>query len=199
MNIGIRLRQRRGGAWTWPLDLAGARTVGFGLCSGTSAPYGSAVPTHFIGVRTGANWARVEDSNWWDAGWVAITRAGGTETQHGTGDCTLRVGLALEASASAWYMRLTKTSATTMRMTLFLPTGQSTPSRAAWKKQLGNSVWQQSVDGHQDYRETVLNFASNEAGLGTLTALNVFSNLANIVTSQLRGIEVLDLKGVRIA
>lgn len=198
LNVGVFFRQRRRATWNWPTTLAG-RKVAFGLCSGTASPYGVASPTHFIGVRTNTPWTRLTTSNWWTTGWKLITHAGSTETVHTSGsDGTMRVSSASDWRASAWYLRFTRTSATDIKLELFVPTGRNEPTQFDFEEQLDRSTYQVNVNNHSQYAAYSATFTHNEVGLGYLNAFNICSDLDDIETAELGGVEWLDVKAVMI-
>lgn len=83
-------------------------------------------------------------------------------------------------------------------MDLFLPTGANAPTEFDFEVQLDREKWKSSVNNHDTYREFTLTVPSNEAILGALDSVNIFSNLADHVSSQLKAIDWVSVKAVRI-
>lgn len=195
LNLGIRLRQARDGQWINPATLN--KHFAFGLCTGTAKPYGSAEPHHFLGVRSRSNWTRVQALNWWQVGWNIFQSARTEEWDHATGiDGTLRVSRDEDAYASAWYLRYTKKGGT-ITVDLFLPTGINTPTEDDFLMQMDRERWNPSVNNHDTYRQ----FSAEvpfDLGLGELDSVNIFGEPQNFVSNQLRGMEWLSVRAVRI-
>jgi hypothetical protein len=200
LNVGVRLRHSRAGAWTSPTVLSGSRRLGFGLCSGSSNPYGSASPTHFVGLRTGStNWGRLAGTNWWECGHRLVTRAGATETTHSSSATgTLRTAERAEESFSAWYLRLTRLPGDLALLEAFLPTGPDAPTAADFEAQMRREVWKADVSNHSSYREFSIEIALDEATLGTLDTVNIFSDITDLA-GDMRGIEWADVRVERVA
>lgn len=194
LNLGVRFRQSRAAAWENPSSLSG--TFAFGLCHGTASPLGSASPVHFVGVRSGSAWTRQNGQNWWAVGWEMLTAAT-TETVHSSGsDGLARVSKREDDYSSAWYVRFTKEGAT-LKLDLFIPTGFNSPTEFDFTVQLDRAKWNRSVNNHDTYREFSAEIPFDE-GLGALDSVNVFSSLPNFVTNQLRGVEWLSIRAVRL-
>jgi len=200
INLGARFRQSKVSAWSSPEILTGTRTVGFGLCSGTSNPYSSSAPFRVLAVRTASPWTRLSGRSWWTTGWELFEVGADGEVQHGSGSgATLRVSLESEAEASAWYTRFTKTGAGSVRVDLFLPTSASAPTEEDFKTQLARARFTQYVSNHQSYVQTTLNLEVDPLMLNSLDSVNIFSNITNYVSTELRGIEFLGIRSVRMS
>lgn len=196
INLGVRVRELRHDD-SYTANLSG--NIGFGLCSGISDPFGTVNPSHFLGVRTTGDWTRYSVSNWWQTGWETITGTPSGNVQHTSGtEGTIRVSLATDTIASAWYLRLQKLGGGIISMSLFLPTDNSDVRADDFELQLNRSVWNTSVKNHSAYREIVTSVAVDEGSLGPLDTFNIFSPLPDFVTSQLRGVEWLSAESVLI-
>lgn len=199
LNLGMLFRQRRPGPWGWPDTMAPNRRVGFGLCCDADRPFGGvAPPVHFLGIRTQSSWTRSGLTNWWDTGWE-LTFASVVDTQTlGSGSgATLRVGAQGDDGGTAWYMRLTRSSGD-LQVDLFLPTGHDSPQLFDFETQMERSTWKSSVNRHSTYRQTSLLIEDKQDILGELGAFNVFSNLRTSVSQELRAVELLAVKAVRL-
>jgi hypothetical protein len=198
LNVGVMFRQSRIANWDTPSALGG-RKVGFGLCAGTSAPVGTASVRHFVGVRTASDWVRSQVHYWWSTGWQVFSAAGASETIAASGSgATLRVSERGDGLCSAWYARFSRIGQSQMRVELFLPTGANSPTLFDFEVQLDRAVWKRSVNNHCTYEETAFTVEAKEVILGALDSVNIFSNLHDHVSSQLRGIEWLAVKAVRL-
>lgn len=196
LNLGVRFRQARALAWANPATLSGL--VGFGLCHGTEQPYGEVEPKHFVGLKSAGSWARLSGRNWWQTGWNIFTCLAGEDLSHGSGsDGTLRVSETEDEQATAWYLRFTKDGGT-IRVEAFLPTGLNSPTEFDFLMQLDREKWNRSVNNHESYREFALEADFDEDLFGRLDSVNVFSTLPHFVSNQLRSIEWLSVRAVRI-
>lgn len=161
---------------------------------------GPALPAQYaLGLRTSGSWTRDGLTNWWETGWeIVASKPSGTETlASGTG-ATMRVSAPGDDGATAWYARLTRLDWGQMRLEAFLPTGQDSPNLFDFEVQMDRRVWKPSVNEHSTYRQTTLIFDHQEASLGTLDSMNIFSNLAYSVSQELRAVEWLAVKAVRL-
>lgn len=122
----------------------------------------------------------------------------GTTTYSTGTDGKLRISDTDDRRCSAWYLRFTKQGAT-MLLELFLPTGKNEPLPTDFAKQMGRAIWLTSVNNHVGYRKVTVSFAFNEAYRGVLNAFNIFSNVPNYVSYELRAIEWAEVKAVRLA
>jgi hypothetical protein len=202
LNLGVRFRQKRSGAWINPRTAF--HRFAFGLCHGTEAPYGSTQPEHFVGVRSSLPLVRDSNNNFWRSGWELITVARSDEYVHLESDQTttgrLRVSLEDDNLSSAWYLRFTRNSETSITLDLFTPTKSaivSSPTEEDFLTQLDREKWNQSVNNHGSYAE----FSSGihfDPSLGGLDSVNIFSDLPNFTSNQLRAVEWLSVNAVRI-
>lgn len=199
LNVGIRFRQSRIQTWSGPSDLNGF-TVGFGLCSGTVSPYGTSDPDHFVGVRSRVEpWTRDGSRNWWNTGWNLFkSESGAGVTSIASGSFgTLRVSVPTETISSAWYLRFTR-SELTMKVDVFMPDSRDTPDEFDFEQQLERAKWLPSVNRHGSYQEFSLPISVNESSFGELDSVNLFSDIPNFVSSDLRGIEWVSVRAVRL-
>lgn len=85
-----------------------------------------------------------------------------------------------------------------MRLQAFLPTAADSPTEKDFLKQMGRARWQTNVNNHSSYRETSVDVGFDEAAYGALDCFNLFSNLKEFVTSNLRGIEWSAARAVKL-
>lgn len=125
-----------------------------------------------------------------------MTASGSEEQVIASGaDGSLRVAPSDDDSGSCWYIRFTKGE--TLTLTLFLPTSGTKPSEEAFDRQAECLEWNYSVGGHSSYREFITTVPFDPSA-GELDSVNLFSNLPFFVTNQLRAIEWLNVRAVRL-
>lgn len=165
------------------------------MCSGIIAPYGTATPSNFVGMTSSPNGDRTSVANWWECDCSVITADPSGETVISSGGSNvLRVSEPSDGLCSAWYIRFAKTD-DGITMTLFLPSGQDSPTESDFDRQLARSVFSKYINNHSSYRETVVEVPPiDEDSLGFLDTVNIFSSIKNYASSELRGIEFLSVK-----
>lgn len=200
LNVGVRLRQIRGASWDAPDTLTGSLRWGFGLCAGTSAPFGSERPAHFLGIQSASPWDRSGISSFWEFGSrVVSAELGKTNTKASGPIGTLRVSQTTDTRCSAWYARYTKLDASTIRINIFVPTGRNVPTESEFLLQMEREQWQTNVANHDTYEEFEEEIAVDENTYGDLDSVNLFSNVPNYTSEQLRGIEWVSVKALRLS
>lgn len=192
LNLGAMLRQHRPGDWTNPEAMTAE--VGFGLCRGTVKPLGVAEPDYFVGLITDSPWERLGSRNWWLAGWRLATIYLGEETVHVRGSgLALRVSEREDGFASAWYLRYRRDGGS-MTVELYLPGGPASPTENDFLVQLDRETWQRSVNNHDGYSQVSVVVPV----LDNLDSVSLLSGLPNFATNQLRAVEWLAVRALRI-
>lgn len=137
--------------------------------------------------------------NWWTAGWQLFTGKASGNTIHQSGTtATLRVSEPEDSECSAWYLRFTKLGSSQMRLELFAPEGLNAPDEYDFLVQEDRHAWKSSVNKHDTFAEFELETAVDENTFGSLDTVNVFSNMPNYVSEQLRGIEWVSIRALRL-
>lgn len=90
-------------------------------------------------------------------------------------------------------MRFVRLGGGSIRADTFLPEAENCPTEEDFQIQLDREEWTTSVNNHDTYVETETTFTVDEATFGAFDSVNVFSNLPNYVSEQLRGIEWLSV------
>lgn len=192
LNLGVMLRQHRPGSWTYPEDITAE--VGFGLCKGTAKPLGVAEPDYFVGLISDAPWTRLGSRNWWLADWRLATVYRGEETVHVRGsDLALRVSERADDLASAWYIRYRR-DGQSMTVEMYLPGGTASPAEGDFLTQLDRETWQRNVNNHDGFSQVIVVVPV----LDDLNSVSLLSGLPNFTTHELRGIEWLAVRALRI-
>lgn len=85
-----------------------------------------------------------------------------------------------------------------MQLDLFLPEGRNVPSEDDFLMQMERDKWKTSVNNHDTYREESIQISVNEASLGSLDSVNLFSTIPDYVARQLKGIQWVSVKALRL-
>lgn len=96
--------------------------------------------------------------------------------------------------SSSWYARFTKLE-DSIRVDLFLPTGADSPNAFDFETQLFREQWNRCVNNHSTYEEFSATIAVESQDFDSV---NIFSNIDSFDTQQLRSVEWLGVRAVRI-
>jgi hypothetical protein len=192
------VRQRRVARWDSPPSLNATRKVAFGVGSGSDAPYGTASPTYFVGLKTFSAWVRHDQGNYWNVGWTVVTASPGSESTHDNNFNTLRVSTDEEELCTSWYFRAVRVGAFAARLEIFTPQGPDAPTEDEFVTQMARSKWTRSVGNHSSYVQSDFTLGLNEASLGYLDAFNFYSNLQNFVSGRLRAATLVTVRAVQL-
>lgn len=185
LSVGVMLRQKRSGTWTAPSALSSPPILAFGIgaISDTGVRYG--VQT------TPSAWSRLSGPlNWWSMTFE-VPEFGAISNPN----TTLRVSDGGEL-ASAWYLRFTKLDGGGMRLETFMPSDGASPTVDEFIDQLDTEEWQRNIGNHTGYIQNTLEFGGPIAT--ALENIAIVSTAPNYVSEQLRGIEWLAVRAVRM-
>ncbi len=178
--------------WTDLDDRGLNRKVGFGLCSGTAHPYGSPSVLHFAGIKTQTTWFRNASGNWWRPGRFSfVANPSESVLSAASAGTFLRVGREDELLMSAWYLQYVRTSPTSLKVISFIPFGISKVNEQDFESQMQRSSFQTSINGHSTYIKTTpfIPVTIFEGEAGYLDSVNLFSNVSDVDSPDLGGME----------